>query len=161
MADRNKFDESKMICNPFSFGLKIPVTRITDGNKYRLSEGVMVNAEFEIDRRESVKMYYCAGLRDLVYGLSAPAKSMLLYIMLHLDANVDYIKLNKGHFMRVHGINSVNTYKKAIAELVRYCFIAQSGDFDNVYWINPAYFFNGNPVRKYPANCVVKAELSK
>ena len=161
MAKQKEFDANKMICNPFSFGLKIPVTRVTDANKYRLSDGVMVNSEFEIDRREKVQMYYTAGLRELVYNLSAPAKSMLLYIMLHLSPNVDYININRAHFMKVHNITSINTVKKAIKELERYCFIYESTDFDYIYWINPAYFFNGNPVRKYPANCVVKAELSK
>ncbi len=54
------------------------------------------------------------------------------------------------------GIKSENTYKAGIDELVRYGFVVNTV-LKSVYWINPAVFFCGNRLNKYPTKKDVKS----
>lgn len=151
-----------MVINPFSVSLKIPVTRVTDYKQYKPdSEGVMHPVCYDIDRRDNVKIYVSAANRDIFCNLSGAAQSLLIWITFNLDSGCDYLVVDKKKYMNKCNVKSVNTFKGAVKELIRYAFISQSPDYSDVYWINPNYFFSGNPVHKYPDNVTVVAELSR
>ena len=54
--------------------------------------------------------------------------------------------------MRENFIKDIRTYEMAVAELTRYGFLAYT-EFakqkEEVYWINPRYFFCGSRIGKY------------
>lgn len=155
-------DPDKMLRNPFSVPLKIETTRITDSKKYIPdADGVMHPVEFLIERQQSARLYYYAGAKDEVYNLSVSAKAMLLYVLYNLESGRDYVRMNQQNYMIKNEVKSVNTYKAALKELCRYCFLSQSVDYKDVYWINPMRFFSGSRIEKYPDNVIVKSELTR
>jgi hypothetical protein len=53
--------------------------------------------------------------------------------------------------MQENKISSLNTYKDAIKELIKYGFV-NSTTVQDVYWINPEFFFKGDRLKKYSSN---------
>lgn len=153
-------DPSKMLRNPFSVGLKIEVSKITDTKRYRPdAEGIMYPVDYLIEKERMTKIYHFAGAKDMVYNLSPSAKCLYLFVLYNIEVGEDYIRLNTERYMQKNRVKSINTYKKAVKELIRYCFLSQSADYKEVYWINPMLFFSGSRVNKYPESVVIKNEL--
>src|ERR1035437_801229 len=83
-----KFDESKLINNPFTNNLKIPVTKTIAPNQYTFTVdindpekvGTYTKAGFFIDKVQSSRVYYSANAKDNVYKLSDKAQRLYLYI---------------------------------------------------------------------------------
>lgn len=162
MRKKQIIDEGLIGVNPFKINLKIPVTKVTNAKEFRRDiDGVMHPNEYKYDRRECVKIYRFPGLRKTICGLSSPAHTLLLYICMKLEHNAEYVSVDRQAYMLETSTKSVNTYKSGANELIKYGFIAAVVDYADVFWINPAYFFNGNPVAKYPDNLDERGEFVK
>jgi len=152
--------------NPFIRGFVIPVNKITIKNQYKSSgetdnegniifEDVVVTAE----ATPFTKFYITSENRKIRNGLSLRAKELLLWLMDELEPGLDYIKVNKQRYMKELNIKSVNTYKEAIKDLVRYDMIAFTVQ-PNIFWINPEYIFRGDRLKKYPNKLSVKEKAA-
>lgn len=162
MRKKIVIDEDNIGINPFRINLRIPVNRVTNARQYTQDvDGVMHPTEYMFDKREHIKLYRFPGLRKTICSLSSPAHLLLLYICMKLESNNEYIVIDRASYMSDSGIKSVNTYKAGVKELEKYAFIRDIKDIADAFWINPAYFFNGNAVAKYPDNLEVKGEFTK
>jgi hypothetical protein len=141
--------------NPLAgIDFKIVVRSLPTGTWDKDKEtGILTLHEQELEQCDFVKVYTNPEHRKIVCGLSDSAKRLFLWIVYEVEAGKDWVWINKKEFMKEVGITSINTYKKAMSELVRYGFIQLSlvGD---VFWINPRLFFAGSRVNKYPNNVV-------
>lgn len=117
-----------------------------DGNK-----GV---ADIELEYEKFTKLFTGSDKRKVLSQLSAPAKGLFLWLIYELESGKDYLWVNRERFMEETNINSVNTYKSGVAELVKKKLIAASLIKD-VFWINPRLFFCGSRINKYPDNVEV------
>lgn len=153
MTKLETFDESRLIKNPFEYTLSIPVTEVICANELEKdpTDGIYINKRLYFEKTPSIKLYYCDDCRTFVYNLSDKAQRLYLYILYNLKSNKDYIQINKEHYMNKQGIKSLNTYKEAEKELIRYNFILNT-EYKTVFWINPNMFFAGNRVKKYAKN---------
>lgn len=152
------FDETKLLKNPFSYSLKIEVTRCIDTGKFAADkEGIMHPVSTLIERQSATKIFHVAGIAEMVGNLSDTAMRLYMYIIHSLDAGKDFIRINPEHYQKKNRVKDGRTYKSATKELIRYNFIVNT-EFDNVYWINPNLFFCGNRILKYPESIEIKSE---
>ncbi len=156
-----KIDEADFQNNPLTGSdFKILIHRRQDKNKLELIDGIYVPVEIELERDEYCKIYTKSENRKIVAQLSPSAKSLFLWIVYELENGKDYLWLNKRRYMEENSVSSINTYKKAIAELARLTFVCASIVKD-VYWINPKLMFSGSRINKYPKNIEVYKSLNK
>lgn len=147
-----KIDEADFIQNPLvGSDFKILINKVIDGKHLQLVDGVLVPTEIEYERGRYSKVYLKPEHRKMVSMLSPGGKSLYLWIIYELDAGKDYLWVNRTRYMEENRLTSVNTYKKAMAELVRLTFLCPSMVKD-VYWINPRLIFCGSRVNRYPNN---------
>lgn len=155
MKPLEKFDPNNLITNPFTFTLRIPVTKVISNIDYTIDveDGVFHNKAFYVDKTKKVTLYHCAYCKDNTIGLSDKALRLYTWIIMSIEPGMDYIQINQDYYMRKAGVKSINTYKDAVKELVRYSYI-QATEYKTVFWINPNIFFSGNRLNKYPDNIV-------
>lgn len=147
-------DDSKLGINPLTINdLEIKVVDKTF-KSFKFDSETIIHDSALIEYDTSTKVYNKANNRLFVAKLTAGSKSLLLWLIFEMDNNKDYIWINKTRYMEENDISSINTYKKAITELTRYCVIYPMLGKRNVYWINPRLMFNGNRVTKYPNNII-------
>lgn len=108
--------------------------------------------ETKLDGDKCVKIYEVSGYKAKMMKLNIRSKEMLLYIYHIVKYKQDYILLDREDYMKAHEITSINTFKKAIVSLCneKYIYPHHLPEFKDVYWINPAYFFKGSRLAKYP-----------
>lgn len=145
-----EFDFETLGVNPCSYPLVIPVNKIEFAGQYKKEDDMLINVIAEVEATPYTKLYVTSERRKLVSGLSTSAKELYLWIMFEIDSGEDALWINKDRFMEENH-TSLNTYKKAIEDLIRYAFIAYTVVKD-VYWINPDFFFRGDRLSKYPKN---------
>lgn len=148
---RPTFNIKELGINPCTLSLVIPVNELIYNDRYKREDDMLLPATQEVEATPFAKLYVTAERRKLVASLSASAKELYLWIMYEVDASEDALWINKTRFMEENS-TSLNTYKKAVEELIRYAFIAYTVVKD-VYWINPDFFFRGDRIKKYP-KCV-------
>lgn len=112
-------------------------------------EGSITSRHILVDAHRKTNLY-CPSVKlmdDLIFkNLSVRSRDLLLYIMIHLTENQDFIKLPyKIIISRLK--MSRNTVTKSIKELKLAGLIADKGQ--SVYWINPMYLFRGNRLKYY------------
>lgn len=148
--------KKKLGINPFIANLQIPINKLQldsfreiteDGESIKLYDTVT------LEKTKFTKMYCSSERRILLMNCSLRSKELILWIMFEIKSSEDYIWINKERYMRESNISSINTYKDALLELIRYGIIALSG-VQNVYWINPDMFFKGDRISKYPNNII-------
>jgi len=145
------FDYKKLGINPCCNSLEIPVNEIVFKDFYmKDEEGILTTAKKEVEATPFTKLYVTSERRLIMSKLSPAAKELFLWVMLEIDSGRDALWINKERFM-LENETSLNTYKKALEELIRYSFLAFTIVKD-VYWINPDFFFKGDRVSKYPKN---------
>lgn len=155
------FDESKLLKNPFSYSLKIDVTKNVENSKLKPDkDGIMLPAIWFSERQPATKLFHAPGIIDVVSNLSDGAMRLFLYVAYSVERGKDYIQINTERYLKKNNILSKRTYTTALNELIRYGFIVQS-EFDSVYWINPIIFFCGNRIAKYPECKVIKGERER
>ncbi len=160
-----EFDELKLTNNPFTNSLLIPVTKTYSPNQYTFHPepdaeklGIYLPTGFYMDKVQSSRVYYSAGAKEIVYGLSDKAQRLYLYILYNMQKGKPYIQINKDNYMTKNNVKSRITYAGALKELIRYGFIAGTM-YRTVYWVNPMMFTSSNRLRMYPNNLDIKGEL--
>lgn len=154
---KSPVDEKKLGINPFLALLKIRVykNKSDDKFKYDTKEDIWGRADVEFETESYCKVFSDAGKRLNMVGLSPRAKDLLLWLIYEAENGKDYLWLNKKRYMEECNIGSINTYRSALNELIGVAFIIRTNHTD-YFWINPGLFFNGNRIRKFPDNLVVK-----
>ncbi len=161
-----KFDESKLVNNPYTNSLLIPVTKTFSPGQYTFhmdiehpeNVGTYLPTGFYMDKVQSSRVYYSAGMKDIVYGLSDRAQRLYLYILYNMQKSKPYVQINKENYMTKNSIKSRITYANALEELIRYGFIVKT-IYKTVFWTNPMMFSAGNRLKMYTNNLDVKGEL--
>jgi len=146
--------------NPFVKKLVIPVVvRKEFGKIAKDDQGHYKSATFEVEYTSHTKLFCTPEKRFITNQLSPRAKELLLWVMYQLTNAQDYIWINKKMYMEENNITSIDTYKKAIVDLVLKEFLTPTIKAD-VYWINPDMIFKGDRLNKYPDQCVTKYDYS-
>lgn len=155
-----KYNEELLGISPFISSLTIPVNRIAYEGQYRIDkDGVRLKVYGNVERELSCKLYVSADRRRIMNMLSTRSKELFLWVMYEVERNKDYMWLNKKRYMEENEIGSINTYRTAVDELIRYGILCKTV-VNDVFWINPAVFFGGNRVLKYPKKVEVVDDLS-
>lgn len=143
-------NESRLPQNPFANSLVIPVVGRLVKDHYKIDkDGDKIPYEIELEYNEFVKLYSTKAHRLIINRLQPCTKELMLWITYSVDYGKDYIWINKKRYMEECSV-SLNTYKKALEEMIRYGLLVPTGLYDNTYWINPDFFFKGSRVNKYP-----------
>jgi hypothetical protein len=147
--------EDKMGLNPFIDTLEIPVVRRGISNQLKRIDNKLIPAEFDHELTSHAKLFCDPDKRYLNNSLSLRAKELLLWVMFQTTSSKDYIWINKTMYMEENNVTSINTYKEALADLIKKKYLGITLIKD-VYWINPKYFFKGDRVKKYPNNVLTR-----
>lgn len=142
--------------NPFVANLQIPINNLRSKSFKEITEdgeSIKLYDTISLEKTKFAKMYCSAERRIIIMNCSPRAKELILWVMFEINSNEDYIWINKERYMKEASIVSVNTYKDALLELIRYGVLALSG-IPSVYWINPDIFFKGDRVKKYPQKVI-------
>jgi hypothetical protein len=143
-----KYDPKTLGVNPFSYSLEITVKELEVPDAYRFIDGMNLPVVNELEATPFAKLFQSAERRIIVSNLCPASKELVIWLMYEIDAGCDSIWINKERYM-LENNTSINTYKKALEELIRYAFLSQTV-IQGVYWFNPDFFFRGDRVRKYP-----------
>lgn len=156
--EKEIIDESVLGTNPFSHELVVEVNKRLDSKAVIKDKetGDEIPAESLVERQKITKVYLSAALRDRAMNLSAGAQRMFIYILYDLDTNKDWVTIVPKDYEKRAKKGTLNVYKKAIDELVRYSYLTPTL-YRYVYWINPALFFSGNRITKYKENVIIKS----
>lgn len=160
-AVENALEKKFLGRNPFIKGLTINVNKIAIKNVYKSSgdkacDGSIIQEPVysKADSTPFTKFYIGSELRKIRSLITPRGKELLLWIMDELEAGKDYVEINRKRYMKELHIKSLNTYKTAVSDLVRYGIIALTLKQD-VFWINPEFLFRGSRVRKYKSNTII------
>lgn len=102
---------------------------------------------YPIDADAHTSIYH-DGLMTWFTTLSTSAKDMFMYIVIHLAYDSDVIELREDKYCESLGISRA-TFFKAKQELSDRLIVPRAAR-KNTYWVNPAYVFRGNRLKKYP-----------
>jgi len=160
------FNPDKMGENPFlrDYTLKVMEMNVSkELSSVKRSEGIItditatgnINNKYYVEITPYNRFYKIrAHLKELLQ-LSGSTLKLLVWIMQKIENGKDYIVINISEFKQQSSV-SHSSYCKAIRELSEIYLIMKSTR-TNVFWINPAYFFPGNAILKYPDNLQVVA----
>lgn len=129
----------------------IPATEVFEADIYNKETGKTIDGSAHyLEVKEFVKAFINEGCITNTYKMNNRGKEMLLYVIYHLDKACDFIEIDPKFYMGKFKIGSVNTFKKAIKDLVEYKYIHPIFGKKNIYWVNPNYFFRGSRLDFYP-----------
>lgn len=149
-----EFEEKDLGKNPFKINLVIPITTFVKENQFKVNgEGYKLPVEAELERTRYMRVIVSSERRLRIAALASCSRDLLFWILYTIERNKDYLWINKNRYMQEYNV-SLNTYKKALKELIKENFLIITVVKD-VYWLNPNYFFPGNRVAKYPENVEV------
>lgn len=151
-----KVDKNDLGANPFLTSFILPMKK-NIGRGFERDDDVWLNSTYIMEARPFTKLYNTAELRDVTILLSASAKTLLFWVLYNVEEGADHIWINKKYFMEKSKITSINTYKSALTELIRYGYLCYTVVGD-VFWLNPEFFFNGNPAKRYEKNIKIVYE---
>jgi len=157
MKKQQHVDRGDLIgSNLFLNTLEVNALLVTkDGYDGEEEDGLCYKIEYD----EYAKVFRGKGDITNIYKLDNRGRELLLYIIMHIGEGDDWISINVENYMSKHKIKSVNTYKEAVKNLVANNYIARTHNYRNVFWVNPRYIFNGNRIKAFPKNVVIKREI--
>lgn len=156
-----EIDRKELGSNPFVSGdFKVVVRKLLDFEKLKKDdEGDWLPTENIMEQEKFVKIYTSdkrwkksedVGIENLnEYGLG-----LFFWLMFRLKSGEDWVYLDKEDFMKDRGIGSINTFKKALTELLKKNIICAIVGCRGYYWINPKFFFMGSRINAFPKNVV-------
>lgn len=155
--EKPEIDELTLGKNPFLNSLEVVVSSVKSDNKYKVhdrhsgDDAIYELASYDYEYTPYCKIFIDSDRRLLISELSPRGKDLFLWIVYEAKRNKDYLWLNKKRYMKESRVKSLNTYKEALNELIRFGIIVRAVPTDT-YWLNPHYFFNGNRITKFPEN---------
>jgi hypothetical protein len=129
------------------------------GGYKRDTDGDFLEEVYKVEREPKCHVYTRSSNRKVICGMGGAAKDIFLYVLFKLEYGKDWIWLNRSGCMNDSGIKAVVTYDKGIEELVRCGVLSLVFGYDDVFWINPVYLFNGSRVKKFPSNVRVEYDF--
>lgn len=149
---RPKFTIELLGINPFIKDLVIPVATMPVRGQYKKDkDGDLLPAMIDVESERMCKVYVTAEKRKKVNALPGSSKELLLWIYYEIESGDDFLWINRPRYMEENNINSMTTYRTALAGLIDSDFIRRT-NVNAVYWINPALFFSGSRAHKFPKN---------
>jgi len=166
--------EKKKSINPFTANLHIKTFRsyskrdLSDKADWKDEDGVVMpvvgmSAEvyqqtnsFLMEIDQSTRLYKNDEIGDILSGISDRAAKMLIYIMQKLPKDSEVVEVVPSEYMEIYKMQSIQTVYNSLRDLMEAKCIARYKP--NKYWINPAIFFNGNRIKKYPDKVSVEFE---
>jgi len=151
--------------NPFLTSLEVLIHEVKSSDKYKIhdknagEDAIYERASFEYEATPYCKVFADAARRLHMVELTPRGKDLLMWLIYEIKPGKDWLHLNKERYMAENKISSINTYKAALKELIKKRFIGITVEID-YYWLNPHYFFNGNRIKAFPENVVVKATVN-
>lgn len=154
MTDKKK---ERVQINPFVVNNPLKCKRISEENiipeapapEGYVPSGMTLRRTYLVDAHKKASLYNLGMevMTDLFYNkLTAKSKDVLLYILIHLPHNQDYIRLPYTTLSKDCKM-SRTTVMRALGEL-RDAGIIQNKN-QSVYWVNPAYIFAGGRVKYF------------
>jgi len=140
-------DEENLPINPFVSFLSIAVNEVKQGLKHNGEDNKVL-----FEEKGYCKLFTDPKIRQHLSRLTGNAWQMLGWIMSEVKPSKDYLWVNKVRYMEEHKIKSIKTVNKALYELDNQRVIDAIAGMKDVYFINPAIFFNGSRINKYPDN---------
>lgn len=142
--------------NPFVLnetGFSIPAVWVSAKMGSTKGEAVVEDSMYGMYRVNPVEtaprvVMYTEGLLNMFLGLSSAGKDMLMYIVVHLQHDQDYLELDEERYMGETG-SGRTTFYRARTELTNRVIIPRMSR-KGTYWINPMYMFKGRRMAKYP-----------
>jgi len=158
MRKKPNIDEGKLVSNPFvqaNFGVKVrgysedtsvvSVSKISDGVILEKPYTIPISRVVEQDKYS--KVYNEAGFRLHIMSMSSRARDLFLWITYELESGKDWLWINKQRYMDECTV-SLNTYKGAIEDITK-AWVITPTIYQDTYWINPRFIFNGSRINKY------------
>lgn len=146
------YEDADLGENPFVDTLVVDVNEMEFKGQYkRLKNGDLVPLVRDVESEVSCRVYTTAAKRKKMNELGNAATRLLLWIIYEVEGGKDYLWLNKVRYMEESGISSAKTFYSAVNDLISKKFIFRTL-VGGVYWINPAFFFSGNRILKFPDN---------
>jgi hypothetical protein len=142
---------------------KIPVSNIETKEytkEYFDEEIIFIPKYIYVERNESVRYHKSTFSKKVISSLSPISCKMFLYLMSNIKRNADFVDIDIKHCMKWMQITSINTYKKALKEIISNIIIVPTKE-TNVYWINPDVFYNGNRIKHFPDNVDIIQDMSR
>lgn len=142
--------------NPFTVNEFVVNVRKRTGSGYIRSgkddkgKDIMIQSMYLSEAEEFAKIYINSAHRQIMAGLSSAARCLLVWLIYELESGKDWIWVNRNRFVKEHGYSDDRTYRNAVEDLMRYGIIAMvGGGMNDVFWINPRFFFFGDRKMKY------------
>jgi hypothetical protein len=104
-----------------------------------------------IDVSNKVTLYEFRAKKEMLLSLNAEVVKMMMVIVASIQDRIDSVYLNKDTYCKKAKIGNKMFYK-CIDKLVEIKAIERHKGKASTYWINPAFFFAGNRLNKYPDN---------
>lgn len=111
--------------------------------------GSVIKNTYLVDAHKKVNLFVPTVklMDDLIFEkMSSGARTLFLYIMVHLQHNQDYIKLGYKTLTTTCKMSRA-TVTRCLRELIDLSIIVIKSQ--SVYWVNPMYLFNGSRLNYY------------
>ena len=108
---------------------------------YEGLDRIEVLNHFTVEKQEHTKLYHTPYDDKLLFSTSYKTRDLLLYILLNIKKNTDYIDLVQTKVCNKTNL-SRNSFYSAVKELTVLNIICKKQI--RQYWVNPKYIFNGN-----------------
>jgi hypothetical protein len=158
--NKPKIDESKLINNPFANPKFRIHTRPSGAIQYEKYGDMLLPKEVNLEKEANTKVYHLTNIRDLLFIMDSQGRDLFIWLIYTVTVGKDWVWINKELYMDKAKIKSYTTYRKAVDEIITYGIVTPTM-YTDTYWINPAVFFCGSRVNKYPNNVVVDGKTNK
>lgn len=148
-------NEAELGKNPFLVGLEVPVNKVKSEDRYKQDGELWFKSDYEYDADPHCKIFVDKARRLATVELSPRTKDLLLWVMYEAKAGKDWLWINKDRYMEESSVSSLNTYRGAVKELIKFGFLNKTIVSDT-YWLNPMYFFHGSRIKAFPDNIKIK-----
>ncbi len=141
--------------NPFVQNIKLNVIKVNESytltpnvrNGAAPKESIVVPNYYLVEEISKTSVYHTSDLHQIVFKvLKAAGRDLLLYIILQIKKDCDFIKLQPVETMEYMGISRTTLYA-GIQQLIDAGVICKKDV--KTYWINPLYIFNGNRIKYF------------
>lgn len=123
----------------------VSVADVSDG--VILGDVSEIKSRMLVDADDYTKVFTKPGYRLHVSALNNQGKALFLWLLFEIDYAEDFFELNKRRFIAECTSNYMHL-SMGITALIDASIIT-STSVENVYWINPIFFFKGDRVKKY------------
>jgi hypothetical protein len=107
--------------------------------------------QYMIDYANKLTLYNFRHRKNTIDNMSPNACKMFLKILTLVQDRRDVIYINKEDYIKDTNC-SARTFERALFELIEKNIIKYYRGRKHRFWINPAFFFAGNRLNKYPDN---------